>query len=71
MTPEEKQERKRLIMKRRLTAVGEAYELPPLDGRTLYKLSEACAAILGDEGIPDVDLRVIHKLASRGFFKSF
>ena len=68
-SPTTKEDRCRLIYTRRLDAVQEKYNLPKLDTHTKYYLALRCAAIEG-EGIADYDLRVLHRLASRGFFRS-
>jgi hypothetical protein len=65
MTAEELHERKRLNYQRRLRAVSKQHSLPPLSNIRLRRLTTALAAMTG-EGVSDADLRVLHKLTTRG-----
>ena len=67
MKKSEEQERKRLIIQRRLLRLQEAFGLPKLDLKRREKLSKACVQTLGEDGIPDCDLRILHKYVNRGF----
>ena len=69
MTENERQqmlERKRLAYRRRLQAVRDRYGLPALTNRQREGLIDLCMNVQG-EGLEDVDLRVLHRLVTRGF----
>lgn len=68
---QELRERRRLVICRRLRAVQQEYGLPSLGHARTHKLSKACADVLGEEGIPDCDLRVLHRYAARGLLDRF
>ena len=66
MNNADKNERKRIIVQRRLRQIGETYDLPRLSRSRLHKLTDMCLKTLGEDGIVDADLRVLHKLTTRG-----
>ena len=61
-------ERRQQIIARRLRAVQEQHDLPKLSRLRMHRLSKACSRVLGEDGIPDCDLRILHKYTSRGLF---
>ena len=68
MTPKQRDEmleRKRASYRRRLQAIRDKYGLPALSNRQRERLLDLCVGITGD-GLDDVDLRVLHRLATRG-----
>lgn len=66
MTPAEMRERKRLIIRRRMRGIRDQYNMPMLGKEVEHRLSDMLVDVLGEEGVPDADLRVIYKLAARG-----
>jgi len=62
----EQQERKRLIIQRRIRKIQEEFDLPELDRPRMVALTRALVRTLGEDGVPDIELRVLHKLTSRG-----
>ena len=64
---DEIRERRRVIYQRHLRQLGEQYELPHLDRARMYRLTSKLADMTG-EGVDDMQLRVLHNLATRGFF---
>ncbi len=70
MTEDEKQERKRLIIKRRLLGVAEEFSLPPMGRQDLYRLSTMIVTVLGEDGVPAVELRTLYKLTTRGLLRT-
>lgn len=63
----ELRERRRIIYQRRLRALQEQYGLPHMDRARMYRLTSKLADMTG-EGIDDMQLRVLHNLATRGMF---
>jgi len=69
MTDDDKLDRKRIIMKRRLKAVAAEFNLPGLSRRDMYALCMMLVGTLGEDGVPDIELRIIYKLACRGLLR--
>ncbi len=59
-------ERRRIILQHRLRAIQAEHGLPKLDRARMYRLCKAAASVLGEDGLTDRDLRVLHRLTTRG-----
>ena len=59
-------ERRRLIIGRRLVKLADQHGIPRLTMTRKRKLATLCAEVLGEDGIPDCDLRTLLKYTARG-----
>jgi len=66
MNAEDRHERKRIIISRRLRHIADIYKLPSLSRAASHKLTDRCLKVIGKSGLTDADLRVLHKLTTRG-----